>query len=140
RAASSIRRLSSSAVSISPVFIVTSPRTIFLSLGTKRSGEKLPARGESYSRKKPSSLNSLNRISAPDRIRPRRPRRCGNSPGRYGRLQCTDAPASSRDPVPSHRGQCRTNKYQRDQLPYRFHMAEQEKLSAHPDQSNNEKC
>ena len=50
-AASSIRRLRSSLDSSRPDFDVTRPSTIVLSLGTKRSGSKPPARSLSYSMK-----------------------------------------------------------------------------------------
>src|SRR5262249_21393403 len=42
RLAWSMGRLRSSSLSISQLLVVTKPRTIFLSLGTKRSGAKLP--------------------------------------------------------------------------------------------------
>ena len=43
---------------------VMRPSTTVLPLGTKRSGAKSPERASSYSRKKPSTSSSLNRISA----------------------------------------------------------------------------
>ena len=51
RDASSIRRRSSSTVSIRPIFVVIKPNTAILPFGTKRSGSKLPARSVSYSNK-----------------------------------------------------------------------------------------
>src|SRR4051794_27419488 len=48
-AASSMRRLIISFDSSCPVFDVTRPSTTVLSLGSKRSGSKPPARSESYS-------------------------------------------------------------------------------------------
>src|SRR5215475_4590719 len=62
-AASSIRRLSSSRVSSRPVFEVTSPSTMVLPLGTKRSGSNPPARSLSYSMKQPCTLTVLNSVS-----------------------------------------------------------------------------
>ena len=47
-AASSMRRLISSLVSSVPLFEVTRPRTIILSLGTKRNGSTPPAWRERY--------------------------------------------------------------------------------------------
>ena len=47
--ASSMRRLTSSADSISPVFVVRRPRTTTASSRTNRSGSKPPARSVSYS-------------------------------------------------------------------------------------------
>jgi len=51
RAASSMRRRSSSTGSSVPDFDVTSPSTTVLPGGMKRSGSKPPARSLSYSRK-----------------------------------------------------------------------------------------
>src|SRR5262249_25968519 len=64
RAASSIRRLSWSLLSSSPRFVVTSPSTTRLPLGTKRSGSKSPDRSSSHSQKNPSTRSSLNSASA----------------------------------------------------------------------------
>src|SRR5580692_8087474 len=64
-AAASIRRFSSSLVSSSPVFEVTSPSTTTLCpRGTKRSGSNPPARSLSYSMKYASALIWLNSTSA----------------------------------------------------------------------------
>jgi hypothetical protein len=59
-----MRRLRLALSSNSAVLVETSPRTIDFPFGTKRSGEKSPARGESYSRKKKSIRNALNSFSA----------------------------------------------------------------------------
>src|SRR5262249_21811272 len=64
RAASSIRRLSASFVSIAPDLLVINPSTTILPGGTNRSGSNEPARGVSYSRKNPSTPTSLNSTSA----------------------------------------------------------------------------
>ena len=62
--ASSMRRSRSSRVSSAPLLVVTSPRTTYLPLGTKRSGSKPPERASSHSMKKPSTARSLNSASA----------------------------------------------------------------------------
>src|SRR5690606_27977947 len=64
RDASSIRRLSSSLDSSSPVLVVTRPSTTCLPGGTNRNGAKPPARCVSYSRKNPSTASSENSDSA----------------------------------------------------------------------------
>jgi len=51
RAASSTRFFSASLSSMAEVLVETSPSTTDLSGGTRRSGVKVPARGESYSKK-----------------------------------------------------------------------------------------
>src|SRR5262249_32182203 len=64
RAASSIRRLSSSFDSNPGSLLDTRPSTTVLFLGMKRSGANVPARAVSYSRKYESTLMWLNNISA----------------------------------------------------------------------------
>src|ERR1700733_12420081 len=59
-AAWSMRRFRSSFDSSSPFLVVTRPSTTTLPLGRKRSGAKEPERSSSYSRKNPSTFNSLN--------------------------------------------------------------------------------
>ena len=49
---------------VAAFFVVTRPSTAFFGLGRCRNGEKSPARGVSYSRKKPSTLRRLNMRSA----------------------------------------------------------------------------